>query len=136
MKEEDMIGLLKALLDSGGAEWTEESGWVRFRARHDAMLWETACRPGRDALLIYGRFPFRIAEPDRARRICEEINRRLVRGALFLTEDGTPVYRCAAELDDVYGAEDRITAALRYSAEVMAHSWGRLSALSTEAKSL
>ncbi len=127
MKENDITGLLKSLLDSEGVEWTEESGWVRFRMRHDAMLWETACRAYDNALLIYGRFPFRPAGPDRARRICEEINRSLVRGALYLAEDGSPVYRCRAELDDIYGAEDRIAAALRYSARTVAHFWGRLS---------
>ena len=41
-------------------------------------------------------------------------------------EDGSPVYRCLAELDDVYGAEERIMEALRYSAGVMARWWGPL----------
>jgi hypothetical protein len=121
--------LLKALLDGEGVEWLEESGWLRFRAKRDAMLWETACRAIEDAVLLYGRFPFRCADPDEARRACGEINSRIVRGALFLAEDGYPVYRCRAELDDVFGAEDRLAAALRYSAQVMAHYWGRLSGL-------
>ena len=129
MKENEAIDLLKSLLDSEGAQWTEESGWIRFRMRHDAMLWETACRAGDSALLIYGCFPFRPKDTERAQRACGEINRRLVRGALYLTEDGSPVYRCRAELDDVYGAEERIMAALRYSAQVIAYSWGRLSGI-------
>ncbi len=129
MKENEAIDLLKSLLDSEGAQWTEESGWIRFRLRHDAMLWETACRACGAAILIYGRFPFRVADADRARRICGEINRSLVRGAVYLAEDGSPVYRCRAELDDVYGAEDRITAALRYSAQVITHFWGRLAGM-------
>ena len=127
MNENDAMRLLKALLEREGAQWTEEQGFLRFRTQHDAMLWETACRPGEGALLLYGRFPFRCTDADTARRRCEELNRWLVRGALFLSEDGTPVYRCRAELDDVYGAEERIMAALRYSAQVMAHSWSRLS---------
>ena len=127
MKEEETIEMLKALLARESAEWTEEGGFLRFRVKHGGMLWETACRPSREALLIYARFPFRCREAETARKRCEEINRRLVRGALFLGEDGCPVYRCRAELDDVYGAEDRIVAALRYSAEVMARYWGRLS---------
>ena len=128
MKENDAMQLLRALLDREGAEWTEENGFLRFRLQHGGMLWETACRACDGALLFYGRFPFRTTEPERARRVCEEFNRRLVRGALYLAEDGTPVYRCRAELDDVYGAEDRIAAALHYSAQVMAHVWSRLSA--------
>ncbi len=129
MKNDDAMRLIKTLLDNEGAEWTEENGWLRFRARHGAALWETACRACDGGALFYGRFPFRAAEPDKARRVCEEINRGLVRGALFLDEDGSPVYRCRAELDDVYGAEERIAAALRYSAQVVTHYWGRLSRL-------
>ena len=127
MKENEVMRLLKALLDREGAEWTEEGAYLRFRTQHGAMIRETACRACEGALLLYGRFPFRVADPDRARRVCEEINRRLVRGALYLAEDGSPVYRCRAELDDVFGAEDRIMAALQYSAQVTAWFWGRLS---------
>ena len=129
MDENDAMRLLKSLLSGEGAGWTEEGGWLRFRTQHDAMLWETACRTGAGGMLFYGRFPFRVSDADKARRLCEELNRRLVRGALFLAEDGTPVYRCRAELDDVYGAEDRLAAALEYGAQVMTHYWGRLSAL-------
>lgn len=121
--------LVQTLLDNEGAEWTEANGWLRFRTRHGAALWETACRVCEGGALFYGRFPFRVYEPDKARRTCEEINRRLVRGALFLDEAGSPVYRCRAELDDVYGAEERIAAALRYGAQVVTRYWGRLSRL-------
>ncbi len=127
MKEEDAIRLLKSFLDSEGVEWVEENGWIRYRSRHGAMIWETACRAMEDALLFYGRFPFQICDRGKARCVCEEINRRLVRGSLFLAEDGSPVYHCRTDLDDVYGAEDRIAAALEYSAQVISHSWGRLS---------
>lgn len=127
MNEEEAMRLLKSLLDGEGAEWTEEQGFLRFRLRRGAMLWETACRACGSTLLIYGRFPFRCADPDRARRVCGELNRRIIRGALYLDDDGSPVYRCGAELDDVYGASERLAAALRYSAQVVAHAWGRLS---------
>ena len=80
-------------------------------------------------VLIYGRFPFRCADPDGARRICDELNRRLVRGALYLETDGSPVYRCGAELDDVYGAAERLADTLRYGAQTVAYCWGRLSAV-------
>ena len=117
MRENEAIRLLEAVLTREGAEWREESGWVRFRLRHGAAVWETACRAQKDALLLYGRFPFRCGDPDRAGRLCAEINRQLVRGAVFLTEDGYPVYRCRAEMDDVYGAEERLTQALRCSGQ-------------------
>ena len=126
MNEAEAMRLFKAMLENEGAEWTEESGWLRFRSKHDGMLWETACRPTEGAMLLYGRFPFSPQDPAQAKRVCEEANRKLVRGALFLTEEGCPVYRCRAELDDVYGAEGRLEAALRYSAQVITHYWGRL----------
>ena len=31
MKEEDALRIVKAYLDAEGAEWREESGWIRFR---------------------------------------------------------------------------------------------------------
>ena len=129
MEETDALRILRALLLREGAEWREENGWLRFRSKHGAMLWETDCRMTDGAMLLYGRFPFRCADADAARTFCEEMNRKLIRGALYLTEDGTPVYRCTADTDDVYGAEQRISEALHYSAQVIAYCWGRLSGI-------
>ena len=129
MEETDALRALRALLEREGAEWREENGWLRFRSKHGAMLWETSCLVCEDVMLFYGRFPFRCADPDEARRFCEEMNRKLVRGALYLQEDGAPVYRCTAETDDVYCTEQRIAGALGYSARVMAYCWGRLSGM-------
>ncbi len=129
MNEDEALRLLRSLLEDRGAEWIEESGWLRFRSRREGMLWETDCCARDGAVLVFGRFPFRCRDRTRAREICDEINRTLVRGALFLSEDGKPVYRCRAETDDVFGAEARIDAALRHSAGVMARYWGRLSGI-------
>ncbi len=126
MKEKEALELLRSLLELEGAGWTEERGFLRFRSKRDGMLWETACRARDGALVFYSRFPFTCREPDRVLRLCGEINRQLIRGAVFPGEDGSPVYRCLAELDDVYGAEERIMEALRYSAGVMARWWGPL----------
>ena len=128
MDEDGVLRLLRAWLDGEGAGWTEENGWLRFRTEHGAARWETACRAQPDGLLLYSRWPFRPADAEKAGRLCGEINRALVRGAVFLAEDGHPVYRCRAELDDVYGAGDRLTAAIEYAAQVICAYWGRLSA--------
>ena len=127
MDEKHALELLRSLLDRLGAEWVEEGGFLRFRVSRGGMLWEAACRVRDRAVLIYGRFPFVCRRPEEARSLCERANRQLSRGALFLGQDGAPVYRCRAELDDVYGAEDRIESALEYSAGVMALYWGPLS---------
>ena len=129
MKEEDSLRVLRSLLISEGAEWHEENGWLRFRSKQGPMLWETCCMAVPNAVLIYGRFPFFCRDADRARRLCDELNGRFVRGALFITDEGAPVYRCTAETDDIYGAEQRIAEALRYSAQVIAHCWGRFSGI-------
>jgi hypothetical protein len=129
MKEEDMLRLLRALLDAEGVEWVEEGGWLRYRMEHDAMTWETSCCPCTDGMLFFGLLSFRCRDKDRAWRVCGELNRQLVTGALFLTQDGNPVYRCRAVLDDVYCAQERLEAALRYSAQVIAYCWGRFSGL-------
>lgn len=129
MKEDDALRVLSALLENEGAEWREENGWLRFMSKRGAALWETSCRVCGDVMLFYGRFPFRLKDADRARSLCDEMNRRLVRGALFLEEDGAPVYRISADTDDVYMAEERIKGALHYSAQVIVHCWGRLSVL-------
>ena len=128
MKEDEALQLLKSMLDLEGAGWIEEGGFLRFRAQHGGMLWETACRAREGAIVFYARFPFRCREPEKTLHLCGEINRQLIRGAVFPDKDASPVYRCLAELDDVYGAEDRIASALRYSAQVMARYWGGLAA--------
>ena len=127
MKEDDALHVLRALLESEGAEWREENGWLRFRSKHGAMLWETSCLVCGNALLFYGRFPFSCKDAYKARSLCDEMNRRLVRGALFLTEDGAPVCRLSVDTDDVYLLEERIKGALHYGAQVIAHCWGRFS---------
>ena len=66
MKEDEAKRLLTVLLESLGAQWTEESGFIRFRSRHEGMLWETACRPCPGAMLIYARFPVTPGEPEKA----------------------------------------------------------------------
>lgn len=127
MEERDVRRELLALLDSSGVRWVEESGLIRFRARRDGMVWETDCRALDGQALIYGRFPFHARDRAAVLRTCGEINARLIRGALFLPEDGQPVYRCRAELDDAFLARERLAAALEYSAEVVARFWGALS---------
>ena len=129
MKEEDIVRLLKALLDGESVEWREESGFIRFRLEHGGAVWETDCRACGESAVFYGRFPFRVSDAGRARRLCDELNRELLRGSLFLTEDGSPVFRCTAELADIYCAEKALVSALRYSAQAVTHYWGRLSVL-------
>lgn len=126
MEEQDVRRTLAALLSDSGVQWSEDAGYIRFRARRDGMVWETDCRVMAGQVLLYFRFPFRVTDWEKTRRVCNELNARLVRGALFLPEEGSPVYRCRAGLDDVFLASRRLSAALEYGAAVVVRYWGEL----------
>ena len=126
MEEQAVRRTLFALLSESGVEWSEDAGYIRFRARRDGMVWETDCRAMDGQVLFYFRFPFRAADREKTRRVCNELNARLMRGALFVAEDGSPVYRCRAELDDVFLASARLSKALEYGAAAVVRYWGEL----------
>ena len=128
MKEEQVRALLIALLDESGVVWRRDMDDIRFRAERDGMIWETACRCVPDGALIYGRYPFRIPDTLRAQALeeCSRINSRLLRGGIFLSEEGWTVLRTWADLDDPYLARERLARAIEYNAAVLARSWGRM----------
>ena len=126
MEEQDVRRTLAALLSDSGVQWSEDAGYIRFRARRDGMVWETDCRPMDGQVLLYFRFPFQVKDLEKTRRVCNELNARLMRGALFVPEDGSPVYRCRAGMDDVFLASARLSKALEYGAAVIVRYWGEL----------
>ena len=125
MKEEAVRRELAALLEASGAEWTEALGVLRFRLRRDGLCWETDCRPLPGQALFYGRYPFRVKNREAAALVCSCINARVLRGGMFLSREGSMVFRTRAELEEPWGARGRLAAALEYNAEVIVHFWAQ-----------
>ncbi len=46
---------------------------------------------------------------------------------MFLPDDGRPVFRTRAELDDAYGARQRVKAAIEYNAAILIRFWNVMS---------
>lgn len=118
--------LLLALLEERGAEWTRERGYIRFPVRRQGLRWEADCLCERGRVLIYGRYPFVPADRGAALALCNRANLRLCRGAMLLPEDGRPVLRTTAELDDIYDAAYRLRRALEENAAAVVRWWGPL----------
>lgn len=127
MREPQTRAVLTALLDESGAVWTNEMGWVGFRMERDGRLWEMRCLPLDGEVLCYGRYPFRLESRAEGLRRCDTVNRQAVRGAMFLPDDGRPVFRTRAELDDAYGARRRLKAAIEYNAAILSRFWNVMS---------
>lgn len=126
LKAEHIRSALRKLLEDSGAQWQEEQGLIRFRLRREGMIWETACRCLDGRLLVYGRYPFPVGDRAQGLAECSRINSRTVQGAMFLPEDGQPVFRTGAALDDPYDARLRMIRALEYNAAVITHFWGNM----------
>ena len=127
MRERETRAVLTALLDDTGAVWTTAQGWVRFRMERDGCVWEMCCLPMDGQVLCYGRYPFRVGNRAEGLRRCDAVNRQAVRGAMFLPDDGRPVFRTRAELDDAYLARQHLAAAIEYNAAILSRFWGTMS---------
>lgn len=117
--------LLLALLEDSGVQWESSGEWVRFRFCEDSMVWELACRCARDEALVYSRYPMRAGDRAAALAACDEANSALTRGAMFLSGD-VPTFRIRADLQDAYGARERLAQALEYSAAAIVRYWGKM----------
>ncbi len=127
MRESWTRTALTSLLDDSGAAWTTQMGWIRFRMERNGCLWEMCCLPMDGEVLCYGRYPFRLENRTEGLRRCDKVNRQATRGAMFLPDDGRPVFRTRAELDDAYGARKRLKAAIEYNAAILSRFWDVMS---------
>lgn len=125
MEPQAIRQLLISLLEDSGAEWTSWGGCICLRLEHGGAVWEMACRCIQGRLMAYGRYPFGAADRARALRLCSEINSQVVQGAMFLQEDGRPVFRTGAALPDPYDAPQLIREAIEYNAAVICRFWQR-----------
>lgn len=120
--------LLTALLDESAIAWERSGVWTRFRLREDGMVWECACRCINGSALLYSRYPMTIEQRVPFMEACETINVELPRGAM-LVADGIPTFRLCADLEDAYGARERLAQTIEYSAAVIVRYWGRMQAV-------
>lgn len=129
MEEETVQKFLEQLLENSGVQWVREGGFTRFRVRRDGCTWEVDCRCGKGGAVVCGRWPFSV--PDRAAALgrCGEINLRLDRGAMVLPPDNRPVFRDFVELDDPYGAAERLRRGLEYNLRTVVRFWNGFDAL-------
>lgn len=129
MNREQAERLLTDFLDERGVAWARERGYVRFRVRSGGACWEMDCRYAGHWLLIYGRCPFQVSDREAALAACNEANLSLTDGAWALPEDGRPVFRTAADVEDIYDAAYRLQHTLRRSVTAVVRWWGRLERL-------
>ncbi len=123
MGPEEIRRLLTALLESSGAAWEQADGWICFRLSKDGAVWDMACRCLTGRMLAYGRLPLRAADRDEACRRCSQVNGQVIRGAMFLSEEGWPVFRTEAELPDPYDGARLVREAIEYNAAVLCRFW-------------
>ncbi len=129
MNQEEVRRLLTGMLEDAGVQWTEEADMIRFWARKDGAHWEMNCRCRRGELIVYCRYPFSVPEGPKAWTLCNRINSRTARGAMLLPEDGRPVFRAWADLEDVFRADIRLRQTLTYAARIIVRFWGDWEAL-------
>ena len=73
-------------------------------------------------VVIYGRYPFSVRDTDAALRLCADVGRQAVMGAMF--PDGeTLVFRTGAVLFDSYSAYEQLGRALEYNAGIIVRFW-------------
>jgi hypothetical protein len=128
---EDAFALLEALLGNSGVNYRRtENGEIRFLLLDSGRRWETVCRIQASTALFYGVYPFGFEEADRGGVVVlsDEINGKLVRGAVFFRE-GKVIVRTSAELFDTYTAYETAVRALEYNAGVVTAFWPRFAAL-------
>lgn len=115
--------LLLELLEERGVDWTRENGYIRFRIRRGALCWEADCLCARTSVLIYGRCPMFPADRSAALELCNRANLRLCRGAMLLADDGRPVCRTEAAVDDIYDAAFRLREAVEENINAVVRWW-------------
>lgn len=126
-EQADAAAELEALLRYNGFSFRRDGELFRMVFADRGFKWETVCVcPGR-TVLIYGRYPFPAVDRERARKVCEEINRQVMFGSMFLS-DGRVVFRTGADLFDAYSAYEHIGRALEYNAGVMTRFWNKIAA--------
>ena len=113
---------LEFLLRYNAFDYQREGQRFRLVFSERGRKWETICACMEQAVLIYGYYPFRVADRARATALCEEINRQVLFGSMMTWKERV-VFRTGADLFDAYSAYEHIGRALEYNASVVMRLW-------------
>ena len=118
---------LEELLHYNGFSFRREGNRFYLVFSDRGCKWETLCICRNQMVLFYGRYPFPVMESESIRTVCEEINRQVVMGSMFVA-DGRVIFRTGADLFDAYSAYEHMGRALEYNAGVMVQFWKQVAA--------
>ncbi|MCD8331599.1 MAG: hypothetical protein LUB63_03580 [Oscillospiraceae bacterium] len=118
---------LEAFLNDNGVSFQRAAGRFRFQFTSQGCRWQTVCDCVGSRVLIYGIHPTPVQQRASALECCSELNRKVVQGGCFLTEDRL-VFRTQADLFEPCAARESLNRALEYNAAVMTAFWADLAA--------
>ncbi len=118
---------LEAFLDYNGVSFQRTAGRFRFQFARQGCRWQTVCDCVGSRVLIYGVHPTPVQDRASALECCSELNRKVVQGGCFLTEERL-VFRTEADFFEPCAARESLNRALEYNAAVMTAFWADLAA--------
>jgi len=116
--EDELLNLLRY----NGIQFDCQNGEYRFVFSDSGRKWQTVCKCSGSTVMVYGLYPFEVAEDLRTAHTISEINAKLAYGCLFI-QDAKAVMRTSAGLFDAYGAYEMIARALEYNADAVISFW-------------
>jgi len=119
--EEELLNLLRY----NGIQYSGQGGEYRFVFSENGRKWRTICKCRGSTVMIYGLYPFELAEDLKAVHTVSEINAKLAYGCLFVL-DGKAAMRTSAGLFDAYTAYEMIARALEYNADAVISFWDKM----------
>ena len=121
----DAVEEMESLLRYNGFDFQKDGERFRLVFSDRGCKWETICACLDHAVLIYGYYPFLIADRKRAAALCESVNRQVLFGSMLALEERV-AFRTGADLFDAYSAYEHIGRALEYNAAVVVRFWNEL----------
>jgi len=118
---------LAALLDDSGVPYKRMGNHFELLFTKESRTWRTVCDCEGSRVLIYGIHPQPAADLTAALTVCSDVNRQMVRGSCFLTQERI-VCRTGTELSEPLTAREILAQALEYNAAVISHFWEALEA--------
>ena len=123
----DGSAVLEGLLTRSGVDYRRDGTRFQFVLTRRGCKWQTVCNGLEGLVLVYGIHPARVTNPDAALRLCDALNRQVVRGSFFRQEEHL-LFRTGADLFRRCDAAEAAARALEYNAAVLSRFWTQLAA--------